>query len=186
LRANPIPLAPRIEPLKVPKHTRRPRVDTREASSYCGRKKRRSCLLQQSNEHHLQTTSTIIEEATMQGKQMIITAVLATALCFATTLSQDKASASQEKASGEAKVIITNNKFEPKTITVKAGTEVTWENKEGAHTVSADDGSWKSAALTAGKTFSYKFDKPGKYPYYCGFHGGMGGREMSGVVNVTP
>jgi plastocyanin len=122
----------------------------------------------------------------MQRKQTIITAVLATALCFATTLSQDKASASQEKASGEAKVIITNNKFEPKTITVKAGTEVTWENKEGAHTVSADDGSWKSAALTAGKTFSYKFDKPGKYPYYCGFHGGMGGREMSGVVNVTP
>jgi plastocyanin len=121
----------------------------------------------------------------MQGKQTIITAILATVLCFATAISQDKANALLGKASEGAKVAIYNNKFEPKTITVKAGSEVTWENKEGAHTVSADDDSWRSPALTAGKTFSYKFDKPGAYPYYCGFHGSKGGHEMSGVVNVT-
>jgi plastocyanin len=34
--------------------------------------------------------------------------------------------------------------------------------------------------------YSYKFDKPGKYPYYCTFHGGKGGHNMAGVVNVTP
>lgn len=121
----------------------------------------------------------------MQRKQTIITAVLATVLCFATAISQNMVKASREKASEGATVTIFNNRFEPKTVTVKAGTEVTWENKEGAHTVSADDGSWKSAALTAGKTYSYKFDKPGKYPYYCGFHGSAGGHEMSGVVIVT-
>ena len=121
----------------------------------------------------------------MQRKQTIIIAVLATVLCFATAISKNMANASQEKASGGAKVTIFNNRFEPKTITVKAGSEVTWENKEGAHTVTADDGSWNSAALTAGKTYSYKFDKPGNYPYYCGFHGGRGGHEMSGVVIVT-
>ncbi len=39
--------------------------------------------------------------------------------------------------------------------------------------------------LTAGQTYSHKFDKPGKYPYYCTFHGGKGGHNMAGVVNVT-
>ena len=119
----------------------------------------------------------------MRIKQTIVVAVLAALLCGAVALSQEKSVASQEK--GAAKVTVTNNKFEPKTVTVKAGSEVIWENKEGTHTVTADDGSWASAGLTAGKTFSHKFDKPGKYPYYCSFHGGKGGHDMAGVVNVT-
>jgi plastocyanin len=90
------------------------------------------------------------EETAMRIKQTIIVAVLAALLCSAAALSQDKRMASQDH--GGASVVITNNKFEPKTITVKAGSEVTWENKEGTHTVTADDGSWNSAALTAGKT----------------------------------
>jgi plastocyanin len=110
----------------------------------------------------------------MRIKQTIIVAALAALLCAAAALSQDK-----------GKVIITNNKFEPKTTTIKAGSEVIWENKEGTHTVTADDGSWESSTLTAGQTYSHKFDKPGKYPYYCAFHGGKGGHNMAGVVNVT-
>lgn len=121
----------------------------------------------------------------MRIKQTAIVAVLTALLCAAAAFSQEKEAASQETASGGAKVTITNNKFEPKTITVKAGSEVTWENKEGTHTVAADDGSWTSSALTAGKTYSRKFDKPGKYPYYCAFHGSKGGHDMSGVVDVT-
>ena len=58
-------------------------------------------------------------------------------------------------------------------------------DKEGTHTVTADDDSCTSAALTAGKTYSQKFDKSGTYPFYCSFHGGKGGHDMSGVVNVT-
>jgi plastocyanin len=121
----------------------------------------------------------------MQIKQTIIVSVSAVFLCAVALFSQEKGMASQEKASGGAKVTITNNKFEPKTVTIKAGSEVTWENKEGTHAVSADDGSWTSSALTAGKTYSQKFDKPGTYPYYCAFHGGKGGHQMSGVINVT-
>jgi plastocyanin len=121
----------------------------------------------------------------MRIKLTIIVSVLSVFICAAAALSHVKGMASQEKASGGAKVAITNNKFEPKIVTIKAGSEVTWENKEGTHAVSADDGSWTSSALTAGKTYSQKFDKPGKYSYYCTFHGGKGGHEMSGVVNVT-
>ena len=110
----------------------------------------------------------------MRIKQAIIVAALAALLCAAAALSQDS-----------GKVTITNNKFEPKMINIKAGSEVIWENKEGTHTVTADDGSWASSTLSAGQTYSHKFDKPGKYPYYCTFHGGKGGRNMAGVVNVT-
>jgi len=117
----------------------------------------------------------------MRIKRTIIVEVVAVLLCVAVALSQDKGKTSQEKG----KVTITNNKFEPKTITVKAGSEVAWENKEGSHTVTADDGSWTSSTLTAGQTYSHKFDKPGKYPYYCTFHGAKGGHNMAGVVNVT-
>src|SRR5215475_2948403 len=121
----------------------------------------------------------------MRIKQTIIVAVFAAVLCAAAALSQDNGNGSHDNASEGAKVILSNNKFEPKTVTVKAGSQVTWETKEGTHTVTADDGSWTSAALTAGKTFSHKFDKPAKYPYYCTFHGSKGGHNMAGVVIVT-
>ena len=117
----------------------------------------------------------------MRIKRIIIVAAVAALLYAAAAPFKDKGKASQEKG----KVTITNNKFEPKTITVKAGSDVIWENKEGSHTVTADDGSWTSPTITAGQTYSHKFDKPGKYPYYCKFHGAKGGHNMAGVVNVT-
>jgi plastocyanin len=120
----------------------------------------------------------------MRIKKTIIVAVLAAILGAAAALSRQSEAAPQEKAPGAAKVTMTNNKFEPKTVTVKAGSEVVWESKEGTHAVTADDGSWSSSAITAGKTFSHKFDKPGKYPYYCTFHGSKGGHEMAGEVIV--
>ena len=76
-------------------------------------------------------------------------------------------------------------KFEPRTLTVKAGTTVTWENKEGTHTVTSDTGAFESETLSAGQTFTHKFDKPGRYPYYCTFHGSKGGHDMAGVIVVT-
>ena len=121
----------------------------------------------------------------MRRKQTIIAAVLVTVLCAASALSQGKGKAAQEKAPAKTTITITNTKFEPKTVTIKAGSEVTWENKEGTHTVTADDDSWASPTLTAGKSHTQKFSKPGKYPYYCAFHGSKGGHNMAGVINVT-
>src|SRR5258708_17889480 len=95
-----------------------------------------------------------------------------------------EATTSAAPAAG-AKITITNFKFEPKDITVKAGTIVTWENKEGTHSVNADDGSFSSPTLSAGKTFTHKFTKPGTYGFYCSFHGSKGGGDMSGTVTVT-
>jgi len=84
-----------------------------------------------------------------------------------------------------AKITITNFKFEPKDITVKVGTIVTWENKEGNHSVNADDGSFSSPTLGPGKTYTHKFTKAGTYGFYCSFHGSKGGGDMAGTVTVT-
>lgn|GEM_PF-2064347 len=112
------------------------------------------------------------------------------ALCCLTALAasrqQHNNSAAKPATQGAtATVTVSNVKFEPRTLTVKAGTTVTWQNKEGAHTVAADNGSFESDTLSAGDSFSHKFAKPGRYSYYCTFHGSKGGHDMAGVIVVT-
>ena len=88
-------------------------------------------------------------------------------------------------ASAEKTVTISNFQFAPKTVTVKVGTDVTWQVKEGTHTVTADNGAFSSEALSAGQKFSNTFTTPGTYRYYCSFHGSKGGHDMAGTIIVT-
>lgn len=89
-------------------------------------------------------------------------------------------------APGRTTVKITNFQFEPKELTIKAGTVVEWTDERGRHTVEADDGSFASETLTADGKFEQKFDAPGVFPYYCSFHGEKHGKDMAGVITVTP
>ena len=76
--------------------------------------------------------------------------------------------------------------FDPKPITVKAGDSITWKN-DGTkkHTATADDGSFDTAVVAPGTTSQpIKFDKPGTYAFYCQFHGGPGGVDMSATIIV--
>jgi plastocyanin len=111
------------------------------------------------------------------------TAIVAlVALLFAVSAARPAA----RSASDAASVSIKDSEFEPQQITVKMGTTVTWKNEgKMAHTVNADDGSFESPTLGAGKTFSQKFTEAGTYRYYCAFHGGKDGDGMSGTVVVT-
>ena len=83
-------------------------------------------------------------------------------------------------------VKISNFQFGPKELTIRAGTTVELTDERGRHTVEADDGSFKSDTLTAAGKFEHKFDTPGMYPYFCSFHGDKHGKDMAGVVTVTP
>lgn len=94
------------------------------------------------------------------------------------------ATAATSPAAAGATVSISNFQFAPKVLSVKAGTTVTWVVKEGTHTVTADNGEFSSDNLSAGQNFTYTFSKPGTYRYYCSFHGGKGGVNMSGTVRV--
>jgi plastocyanin len=79
-------------------------------------------------------------------------------------------------------VTIDNFAFGPAAITVAAGTKVTWTNRDDEpHTVvSADDPKlFKSGALDTDDNFSFTFDKPGTYRYFCSIH-----PHMTGTVVV--
>lgn len=81
-----------------------------------------------------------------------------------------------------AKVTISNFAFDPATITIKAGQTVTWTNQDTvAHTVVADDNSWKSPDINNGASFSHTFTTAGTYAYHCSIH-----PKMKATVIVTP
>ena len=62
-------------------------------------------------------------------------------------------------------------KFSPPSLTVPAGTTVTWTNHdELRHTVTATTGAFGSAGLSNGDTFAQTFTQPGTYQYFCSVH----------------
>lgn len=78
---------------------------------------------------------------------------------------------------------IKNFSFNPSSITIKAGTTVTWTNNDTVpHDIASDsDGSvFKSQILKTGENFQFTFDKTGTFPYHCGIH-----PSMQGTVIVT-
>lgn len=81
---------------------------------------------------------------------------------------------------GEANVTMQGLAFQPAELTISAGTTVTWINDDSVgHTVTA--GTRESPTgqfdenVPAGESFSYTFDEPGTYDYFCSIHPGMNG-----------
>jgi plastocyanin len=75
-------------------------------------------------------------------------------------------------------VTISNFAFAPSVLTVAPGTKVTWTNSdEEPHTVTSGDGGkmFKSQALDTDDKFSFTFDSPGVYKYFCSIHPHMVG-----------
>jgi len=59
----------------------------------------------------------------------------------------------------------------PMTLTVKAGSTVTWTNMDDeAHNIVSDTGLFRSGGIDTNETFSFKFDKPGTYHFRCSMH----------------
>ena len=85
-------------------------------------------------------------------------------------------------ATNTATVNIDNFAFAPPTLTVTAGTTVTWRNEDDSpHRIGDKNGTFKSAALDTDDTFSHTFAALGEYPYICTIH-----RYMVGKVVVKP
>jgi plastocyanin len=73
-------------------------------------------------------------------------------------------------------VKIDNFSFGPQTITVPAGTQVRWTNHDDIpHNAVSEDKLFKSTTLDTDQQFTYTFDKPGTYKYYCTIHPRMTG-----------
>ena len=90
-------------------------------------------------------------------------------------------SAPAASAQDEMTVSIQDFLFDPDQITVAPGTTVTWVNDgEEPHTSTADDGMWDSGTLQPGESYSFTFDEPGSYSYFCEIH-----PDMTGTINVS-
>jgi len=85
-------------------------------------------------------------------------------------------SAAQNAAPAGA-VSIDNFTFTPATLTVKAGTTVTWTNRDDIpHGIAVTNNAFKkSKALDTDDAFSFTFTTPGTYQYFCYIHPHMTG-----------
>jgi amicyanin len=73
-------------------------------------------------------------------------------------------------------VKIDNFTFAPQSVTIKAGTTVTWTNEDDIpHTVAATSKAFKSKALDTDDKFSFTFTTAGTYEYFCSLHPHMTG-----------
>jgi plastocyanin len=82
----------------------------------------------------------------------------------------------------DAQVKIDNFTFAPPSLTVKAGTMVTWRNEDDIpHTVASSTRVFKSKALDTDGSFSFTLTKPGSYEYFCSLH-----PHMTGKIVVEP
>jgi plastocyanin len=101
-----------------------------------------------------------------------VSAVLATAVPQLTAAGEAVVAA----ATNTATVNIDNFAFGPATLTVTAGTTVTWKNEDDSpHRIGDKNRTFKSAALDTDDTFSHTFAVPGEYAYICTIHPYMAG-----------
>ena len=86
------------------------------------------------------------------------------------------AGAQPSQSSETSTVSMANLSFNPATITVMAGTTVTWMNADSVpHTVTADNGSFDKGTVAPGMSVSMTFSTPGTFAYHCNIHPFMHG-----------
>ena len=89
---------------------------------------------------------------------------------------------SATNSSGQPQVVdISDYTYKPETITVPAGTKVTFVNRDStAHTATAkQQGAFDTQPIQPGKRATVSLSAPGKFVYYCVFH-----PFMKGTVEV--
>jgi len=88
---------------------------------------------------------------------------------------------SEQPTDGRKHVKIDNFSFAPKQISVAVGTTVTWTNNDDVpHNVVSTDRKFMSPVLDTDQRFSFTFNEPGSYPYFCKIH-----PMMTGSVQVV-
>ena len=129
----------------------------------------------------------------LNSRSLRLTAV-AVSVLFAACGGSDSSGPSAPADKGGQEVALEGLAFDPETITVAAGTTVTWTNEDAvAHTVTSGtigeqgvpgvskgkpdrpDGLFDDELDDAGATAAFTFEEPGTYEYFCRIHGGMTG-----------
>ena len=116
----------------------------------------------------------------MKMKQVSLAAAAVVAIAAIVFVARaSSVSLSAQQAAATPAVKIDNFSFAPVTLTVAAGTTVTWTNSDDIpHTVVSTEGTFKSKAVDTDEKFSYTFAKPGTYSYFCSIHPKMTGKVV--------
>ncbi|MFQ5603972.1 MAG: cupredoxin domain-containing protein [bacterium] len=90
----------------------------------------------------------------------------------------------------EVRVLMKDNFFSPREVTVKPGEKIIWDNVgKKPHTSTSDDGLWDSGTVNTGGSYSWTVPTATQsgtdFPYFCVFHGDKGGQGMAGVIHVS-
>jgi plastocyanin len=76
-------------------------------------------------------------------------------------------------------VTLDNFNFSPGATTVPPGTTVIWTNRDDVpHNIVSTEKKFTLPVRDTDQRFSYRFDSPGTYPYYCSLHSRMTGRVV--------
>jgi len=77
-----------------------------------------------------------------------------------------------------------NRCYIPSTITIESGKQITWLNEDSAfHSVTSGyynmpSGLFDSGYLDPSESFTFTFDEPGTYDYFCTLHPWMNGQVI--------
>lgn len=78
---------------------------------------------------------------------------------------------------GSSTVTVKDFEFTPRNLTIPAGSKVTWTNKdEEPHKIVEVNSAFTSQPLDTDGNFTYQFDTPGTYEYFCALHPRMTGK----------
>jgi amicyanin len=111
-----------------------------------------------------------------------VRALLLTVAGLAAILGLSLVASGPQALADDQTIKIANFTFDPPTLTVKAGTTVTWVNADDIpHLVSEKDGKFRSPALDTDEKFSQTFSTAGTVEYFCIIH-----PHMTGKIVVTP
>ncbi len=113
---------------------------------------------------------------------VLVGAVVMTAGC-ASYGPSSPSSAPQTSTASQNTVSMKNIAFNPSSLTINKGANVTWTNDDSTtHTTTSDTGLWDSGNLSPGQTYTHQFNTTGTFPYHCSIHVGQG---MKGTITVV-
>jgi len=111
------------------------------------------------------------------SKQFVVLLLNLTTMACAQPQASPAAADNKAQQPSVYAVKIDNFSFSPATLTVPAGTTVTWTNHDDmAHNVVSSEHKFKSKVLDTDESFSTTLTEPGTYQYFCGLHPKMVGK----------
>jgi plastocyanin len=114
------------------------------------------------------------------GSRLVLAALAGLLALVLGACATDEASEAATPAGADGSTVaIQDMAYTPETLTVPAGSTVTWVWRDGAIAHDVKGAGFKSKVVAEG-TFSHRFEKPGTYDYLCTLH-----PNMKGTIEVT-